>query len=203
MKLVGSSVVALIFVLFCSLSSIFLVPFVLVALKETRSLLRLFFVPFLGRNPKTQHVSKSHFSNSGVRQISELQFIPGVVGVGLIGVFLLSWLTFAALSVVKQCASKPWSKLVHLVQQSGGYSHIIVAANSFGKDVMPRAVALLDVSPITVVTEISDSNTCVSEKLRNEGQKSQKTQRNDTGPSSERLALASGRLALGRRALGA
>ncbi|KAL2334718.1 hypothetical protein Fmac_015931 [Flemingia macrophylla] len=43
----------------------------------------------------------------------------------------------------------------------------------------------------------------LSEKSKNECQKSQKTQRNDTGPSSERLALASGRLALERRALSA
>ncbi|KAL2347370.1 hypothetical protein Fmac_001370 [Flemingia macrophylla] len=57
--------------------------------------------------------------------------------------------------------AEPWAKLVHLVQQSCGYSHIIATANSFGKYVMPRAAALLDVSPITDVTEISYTNTCV------------------------------------------
>uniref|UniRef100_A0A0R0H4V4 Electron transfer flavoprotein subunit alpha, mitochondrial n=1 Tax=Glycine max TaxID=3847 RepID=A0A0R0H4V4_SOYBN len=59
----------------------------------------------------------------------------------------------------KNPLAEPWAKLVHLLQQSSGYSHIIAAANSFGKNVMPRAAALLDVSPITDVTGISDSNT--------------------------------------------
>nr|KYP55313.1 hypothetical protein KK1_001524 [Cajanus cajan] len=58
----------------------------------------------------------------------------------------------------KNPLAEPWAKLVHL---SGGYSHIIAAANSFGKNVMPRAAALLDVSPVTDVTGISDSNTFV------------------------------------------
>ncbi|KAG4986067.1 hypothetical protein JHK86_033758 [Glycine max] len=61
----------------------------------------------------------------------------------------------------KNPLAEPWAKLVHLLQQSSGYSHIIAAANSFGKNVMPRAAALLDVSPITDVTGISDSNTFV------------------------------------------
>jgi electron transfer flavoprotein alpha subunit len=61
----------------------------------------------------------------------------------------------------KNPLAEPWAKLVHLVQQKGGYSHIIAASNSFGKNVMPRAAALLDVSPVTDVTGISDSNTFV------------------------------------------
>ncbi|XP_065862279.1 electron transfer flavoprotein subunit alpha, mitochondrial [Euphorbia lathyris] len=54
--------------------------------------------------------------------------------------------------------AEPWAKLVHLLQQKGGYSHIITASNSFGKNILPRAAALLDVSPITDVTDISGSN---------------------------------------------
>ncbi|XP_016437429.1 electron transfer flavoprotein subunit alpha, mitochondrial-like [Nicotiana tabacum] len=54
--------------------------------------------------------------------------------------------------------AEPWAKLVHLVQQRGGYSHIIAASGSFGKNVLPRAAALLDISPITDVTKISGSN---------------------------------------------
>ncbi|KAL3508523.1 hypothetical protein ACH5RR_027924 [Cinchona calisaya] len=54
--------------------------------------------------------------------------------------------------------AEPWAKLVHVVQQKGGYSHIIAASGSFGKNIIPRAAALLDVSPVTDVTNIIESN---------------------------------------------
>ncbi|KAD5507665.1 hypothetical protein E3N88_15368 [Mikania micrantha] len=58
---------------------------------------------------------------------------------------------------LKNPLAEPWAKLVHLVQQKVEYSHIIAASNSFGKNILPRAAALLDVSPITDVIDISES----------------------------------------------
>uniref|UniRef100_A0A7N1A8L8 Electron transfer flavoprotein subunit alpha n=1 Tax=Kalanchoe fedtschenkoi TaxID=63787 RepID=A0A7N1A8L8_KALFE len=51
-----------------------------------------------------------------------------------------------------------WAKLVQFVQQKGEYSHIVAASDSFGKNVVARAAALLDVSPITDVINVSGSH---------------------------------------------
>lgn len=54
--------------------------------------------------------------------------------------------------------AETWAELVNLVQHQGNYSHIITTSNSFGKNVLPRAAALLDVSPVTDVVEIAESH---------------------------------------------
>lgn len=42
-----------------------------------------------------------------------------------------------------------------------GYSHVLAAATSFGKDVMPRAAALLDTQQISEITQVISADTFV------------------------------------------
>jgi len=59
---------------------------------------------------------------------------------------------------LKYPLAEAWAKLVEMVQKTGGYSHVLAASGSFGKNILPRAAALLDVSPITDVIAISGSH---------------------------------------------
>ncbi|XP_077218198.1 electron transfer flavoprotein alpha isoform X1 [Tasmannia lanceolata] len=68
---------------------------------------------------------------------------------------LLSQVLVADTDILMHPLAEPWAELVRLVQQRGGYSHIVTASSSFGKNILPRAAALLDVSPVTDVIEIS------------------------------------------------
>eukprot|EP00262_Sarcandra_glabra_P007765 TRINITY_DN20708_c0_g1_i1.p1 TRINITY_DN20708_c0_g1~~TRINITY_DN20708_c0_g1_i1.p1 ORF type:complete len:362 (-),score=61.43 TRINITY_DN20708_c0_g1_i1:370-1455(-) len=67
----------------------------------------------------------------------------------------ISQVLVADTDILMHSLAEPWADLVHLVQQKSCYSHIVAASSSFGKNILPRAAALLDVSPITDVTEIS------------------------------------------------
>ncbi|MQL94733.1 hypothetical protein Taro_027387 [Colocasia esculenta] len=58
-----------------------------------------------------------------------------------------------------------WAELVKLVHQKRGYSYIIAASSSFGKNILPRAAALLDVSPITDVIGIPEPRLFIRWKL--------------------------------------
>ena len=48
-----------------------------------------------------------------------------------------------------------------LVQLSGNYSHILAAATTYGKNVMPRAAALMDVQQISDISGIESADTFV------------------------------------------
>lgn len=56
---------------------------------------------------------------------------------------------------------EPLAPLIVATQQQFGFTHILAGASAFGKTVLPRVAALLDVSPISDVTAITNSDTFV------------------------------------------
>jgi electron transfer flavoprotein alpha subunit len=81
---------------------------------------------------------------------------------------LSSWFSYRWLQVLVADSealahplAEPWAELLHSVQQKGGYSHVIASSTSFGKNLLPRAAALLDVSPVTDVTAVKEPHVFV------------------------------------------
>ena len=45
--------------------------------------------------------------------------------------------------------------------KAGGFTHVVCAHSAFGKNILPRAAALLDIQPISDITAIKDAHTFV------------------------------------------
>jgi electron transfer flavoprotein alpha subunit len=56
---------------------------------------------------------------------------------------------------------EPMTPLIAACQAEHGYTHILAAANAFGKNLLPRVGAVLDVQPIADISEIVAPDTFV------------------------------------------
>lgn len=56
---------------------------------------------------------------------------------------------------------EPLAPLIVATQKQFGFTHILAGASAFGKSLLPRVAALLDVSPISDVIGIKSADTFV------------------------------------------
>lgn len=73
----------------------------------------------------------------------------------------ISQVLLAESDKLKHPLAECWAELIYLAQQKGKFSHVVAASTSFGKNVLPRVAALLQVSPVSDVIKIVDGRTFV------------------------------------------
>lgn len=87
-----------------------------------------------------------------------MSFRTAIVMVQVIGV---SNVLSAEHPCLENCLPEPTAELLANVQRRHNYSHVMTPSSAFGKSVLPRAAALLNLQPISDVIQIVDCNTFV------------------------------------------